>query len=184
MPAGRVRILAISGSLRAASSNSAILRAAASVAPAHVDVRIFGGIDGLPYFNPDLDRTLDDPALPAAVRDFRAEVGASDALLISTPEYAHGVPGVLKNALDWLVGGSEMPEKPIAVLNLSPFSTHAHASLVETLRTMSARLVDDAALPKAVLKRWPDESAMLADSELCDALRVTIARLQPDHASS
>jgi NAD(P)H-dependent FMN reductase len=136
------RILAISGSLRAASSNSAILRVAVRVAPAGMEVLIHDGIGRLPYFNPDLDRQLHDPALPEPVRDLRAALASTDALLISSPEYAHGVPGVLKNALDWLVGGPEMVHRHVMLLNTSPYSTHAHASLAETLRTMSARLVE------------------------------------------
>lgn len=133
-----MRILAISGSLRASSSNTLLLIAAAELAPDGVEVVMYDGLGDLPHFNPDLDRALDDPRLPAAVRDLRTRVGAADALLISTPEYAHGVPGSLKNALDWLVGGSEMPGKPVALLNASPRSVHAQASLAETLRTMSA----------------------------------------------
>jgi chromate reductase len=136
-----VRILAISGSLRASSSNTALLHAAASLAPQGVELAMYDGLGDLPHFNPDLDRELDDPNLPAAVRDLRTRVGDADALLISTPEYAHGVPGSLKNALDWLVGGSEMPGKPVALLNASPRSVHAQASLAETLRTMSADVV-------------------------------------------
>lgn len=141
-----VRVLAISGSLRAASSNSAILRMAAEESPTGVSVRIFDGIDGLPYFNPDLDAALDDPALPAPVRELRAAIAASNVVLISSPEYAHGISGVMKNALDWLVGGAEMIDKPVVLFNTAPHATHAHAAITETLRTMSARIDDRAAL--------------------------------------
>ncbi|HEU4883890.1 MAG TPA: NADPH-dependent FMN reductase [Longimicrobium sp.] len=140
-PRSAVRILAISGSLRASSSNTLLLMAVAELAPEGVEVVMYGGLGDLPHFNPDLDKALDDPDLPAQVRDLRTQVGDADALLISSPEYAHGVPGSLKNALDWLVGGSEMPGKPVALLNASPRSTHAQASLGETLRTMSADVV-------------------------------------------
>lgn len=136
-----MRVLAISGSLRASSSNTLLLVAAAELAPEGVEVVMYHGLGELPHFNPDLDRALDDPDLPAQVRDLRTRVGSADALLISSPEYAHGVPGSLKNALDWLVGGSEMPGMPVALLNASPRSTHAQASLAETLRTMSADVV-------------------------------------------
>jgi chromate reductase, NAD(P)H dehydrogenase (quinone) len=115
--------------------------AAAELAPKGVEVAMYHGLGDLPHFNPDLDKALDDPDLPAAVRDLRTRVAAADALLISSPEYAHGVPGSLKNALDWLVGGSEMPGKPVALLNASPRSVHAQAQLAETLRTMSADVV-------------------------------------------
>ena len=71
----------------------------------------------------------------------RAALARCDALIVSSPEYAHGVPGSLKNALDWLVSGPEMVEKPVALLNASARSLYAHASIAETLRTMSAQLV-------------------------------------------
>lgn len=145
-----MRILAISGSLRTASSNSAILRLAAEVAPPGIEVQVFDGIDRLPYFNPDLDAALDDPALPPAVRDLRSEIAASDALLISSPEYAHGISGVMKNALDWLVGGAEMVDKRVVLYNTAPHATHAHAAIRETLRTMSVCLDERASVSIAV----------------------------------
>ena len=95
-----MRFLAISGSLRLASSNTALLRAAALVAPEGVEIILYRGLGDLPHFNPDLEA-----AEPPSVTEFREQVRISDGLLISSPEYAHGVPGVLKNALDWLVGG-------------------------------------------------------------------------------
>lgn len=118
-----VHVLAISGSLRHASSNGAILSAAEALAPPGVFVEIYRGLAALPHSNPDLDRTLDDPSLPDPVRTLRATVGAADALVISSPAYAHGVPGSLKNALDWLVGGSEMMAKPVALWNTAPGMT-------------------------------------------------------------
>ena len=131
-----VRVLAISGSLRQASSNSALIGAAARLAPDTVDVSIYRELETLPPFNPDLDN---GPA-PAAVTRFRAALKACDALLISSPEYAHGVPGVLKNALDWVVGSGELVDKPVALINASARATHAWESLAETLSVMSAQV--------------------------------------------
>ena len=88
-----IRLLAISGSLRARSSNTEVLRAAARLAPASTEVRLFDGLALLPAFNPDDD--VPDRPLAAGVRRLRDEVARADALLISTPEYAHGVPGAL-----------------------------------------------------------------------------------------
>jgi len=112
-------ILAISGSLRAHSQNTEVLRASALLAPPSVHVRLFDGLAGLPHFYPDLD--AEGAILPASVEEFRREIGEVDALLISSPEYAHGVPGTLKNALDWLVSAPEMWNKPIGVLNISQY---------------------------------------------------------------
>ena len=168
-----LRVLAISGSLRAASSNSAILRVAARVAPPGIDVEIYEGIERLPYFNPDLDREFDDPALPRAVKALRGKIAASDALLISSPEYAHGVSGMLKNALDWLVGGPEMPGKLVGVINTAPHATHAYAALTETLRTMSVVLVDDACVAIAVPRNQTVDE-MEADPALTEPLRAVL----------
>lgn len=155
-----VRVLGISGSLRGASSNSALVRAADRVAPAGVDVSIYGALADIPPFNPDLDTE----AVPDAVSRFRAALEESDALLISSPEYAHGVSGVLKNALDWVVSSGELIDKAIAVINTSARATHAHAALCETLVTMSGRVIEDASvtIPLAA-------SALDADGNLCDA---------------
>ena len=105
-----MRVLAISGSLRSASSNTAALQAAAILAPGGTQIILYRGLGNLPHFNPDLD--TDDP--PEAVRALRQEVGLGQGLLISSPEYAPGVSGCLKNALDWLVSSFEFPGEPIA----------------------------------------------------------------------
>lgn len=134
-----LRVLAITGSLRARSSNTEILKAAALVAPHEFVVELYTGIGDLPHFNPDDDR--EGSVLPSAVVSLRERLAAADAVLISSPEYAHGVPGSLKNALDWLVSGPEMIDKPVALLNSSGRSVHAPAALAEILRTMSGRVI-------------------------------------------
>ncbi len=176
-----LNVLAISGSLRAASSNSAVLRVAARVAPPGIVVNIYDGIDRLPYFNPDLDRGFEDPLLPETVRELRAAIAESDALLISSPEYAHGVPGVLKNALDWLVGGPEMLGKRVALLNTSPHATHAQTSLAETLRTMSVAFVSDASIALA-LPRGESDDALVANEAVASALSAALCALVTESA--
>ena len=170
-----MKILAISGSLRATSANTALLEAASLLAPAGVRVELFAGLDALPFFNPDLDGEGMVP--PPDVAAFRRLVLEADALLICSPEYAHGVPGALKNALDWLVSVPELPFKPVGLLNASPRSVHAQASLAETLRTMSLTLVDGASIPLAVAGRGLDAGAMAADAELAASLRAALAAL-------
>jgi NAD(P)H-dependent FMN reductase len=109
-----LRILAISGSLRIASSNTALLRAARSLAPEPVEISVYDGIAILPLFNPD-----DDGDAPhQVVLDLRTQIGRADKILMASPEYAHGVPGALKNVLGWLVSSIEFPEKPVALLNI------------------------------------------------------------------
>src|SRR5258708_4921135 len=162
-----MKILAISGSLRASSSNTAVLRAAAHLAPAGVDIALFEGIADLPFFNPDLD----GDRLPVPVAAFRALIGAADGILISSPEYARGVAGVLKNALDWLVARFEFPNKPVALINTSPRATHALAALTITLETMSARLVKDASITLPLLGTVNDADSIAANAELSAPLR-------------
>ena len=151
-----MRILAISGSLRSTSSNTTVLRAAQILAPPGVEVVLYENLGVLPHFNPDLDG--DEP--PQPVLELRSEVGLADGLLISSPEYAHGVPGSLKNALDWLVASVEFPNKAVGLLNTSPRSTHALSQLTEILTTMSARLIPEASptflfpCPSPVTRFW------------------------------
>ncbi len=130
-------IVAISGSLRAASSNTALLRAAARLAPPGVEVVLYDGLGSLPPFNPDDEK---DDGVHPAVLALRTQLANAEGVLISTPEYAHGVPGCLKNLLDWVVGSGELVDKPVALLHASR-SPWALASLRETLTVMSARLV-------------------------------------------
>jgi NAD(P)H-dependent FMN reductase len=168
-----VIVLAVSGSLRAVSSNTELLRAAALLAPPGMEVVEYTGLGALPHFNPDLEAGV----LPAAAADLRARVGAAGALLVSSPEYAHGVPGSLKNALDWLVGGPEFVGKPVALLNASPRAVHAQASLAETVATMSGRLVERASVAVPLLGRGLDAAAIAADPEMAATLRGALAAL-------
>ena len=128
-----LKLPAISGSLRAVSSNTNLLLAAQALAPPHMAIEFYAGLASLPHFNPDDDG---DP-LPAAVVDLRARINAADGLLISSPEYARGVAGVMKNALDWMVSDVDFAGKPVALFNASPRATHALAALRLTLETMA-----------------------------------------------
>ena len=168
-------LLTVSGSLRAVSSNGAVLDAAAALAPAPVRVTRFDGLADLPAFNPDLDG---EGAVPApAVARWRAAIAGADALMICSPEYAHGVPGVLKNALDWLVASGEFIGKPVAVINASSRATHAWASLVETLRTMSADVVLDASITLPLDGRGPHADVILSDASLAAPLAAALDAL-------
>ena len=144
-----IRILAISGSLRTGSSNSALVAAAIGLSTSDVVLCAFDGIGRLPHFNSDLDI---NPA-STAVAEWRSALREADAVLISTPEYAHGLPGVLKNALDWIVSSGEFMNKPVGLSNASAFSTYAQASLVETLSVMMAIIVDGATVTVPLIGR-------------------------------
>jgi len=167
-----MKILAISGSLRATSLNTVVLRAAGRLAPTGVTIELFDGIGSLPFFNSDLE----GEHLPEAVAGFRAAIGAADGLLISSPEYARGVAGVMKNALDWLVASLEFPDKPVALVNTSPRAVHALAALTLTLETMSACIVKEASVTLPLLGGAHDEDSIVADEALATPLRDALAR--------
>lgn len=166
-------LVTVCGSLRARSSNATLLEAVSLLAPAGVLVERYDGLAALPAFNPDDDV---EPA-PGPVRALRARVASADALVISSPEYAHGVPGALKNALDWLVSGVEIFQKPVALMNPSPGSRFAHPQLMETLRVMSATVVDDACLTLPIAGRRLDAEAISRDNELAGAIRAALDSL-------
>jgi len=166
-----MRILAISGSLRGGSSNTAVLKAARQLAPAGLEVVLYDGLAGLPHFNPDLDQA--EPPMP--VQALRRQVGRCDGLIICCPEYAHGVPGVMKNALDWLVASVEFPGKPVALINTSVQACHAPAQLRETLSVMGARLIEPACIALPLPSSSLDASAIVADSGLATALQRALA---------
>jgi chromate reductase, NAD(P)H dehydrogenase (quinone) len=137
-----MKILAISGSLRVSSSNMAILRSIAKLAPSNIQLSIYEGLSNLPHFNPELDT---DKVIPS-VQDWRERISESDRIIFCTPEYAHGVPGVLKNGLDWIVSSGEFMDKPTAVISASPSidgGVRANDSLVQTLRVMMAKITEE-----------------------------------------
>jgi chromate reductase len=165
--------LTISGSLRAGSSNMAALEAIAMLAPPHVTVRRYGELELLPAFNPDLE----SGALPKPVARLRARVGQADAIIISSPEYARGMAGALKNLLDWLVGAVEFPGKPVALITTSQRAEYAPEQLKLVLTTMSARIVEPACLTLPLLGKTLSAAEIAADRGLSRQLRAVIDAL-------
>ena len=168
-----MRVLAISGSLRAASINSVLLRTAARLALPDMEIILFRGVGDLPLFNPDLESHV-----PSQVSALRREVAAADALLIASPEYAHGVTGAIKNLLDWLVSFEPFVYKPVAVLNASPRAHHADDALRETLRTMSAIIIESASISLPLIGANLDEEAMAASLAISGPLHEVLAALR------
>ena len=135
-----VRILLVSGSTRAGSTNTAVLRTAPAVAPEGVTTVLYEGLADLPAFNPDDD----SEPLPPSVADLRRQIDVADAVLFCTPEYAGALPGSFKNLLDWTVGGGDVYGKPVAWINVSSVAAptggaDAHASLAKVLGYLGAR---------------------------------------------
>jgi NAD(P)H-dependent FMN reductase len=136
-----MRLLAVSGSLQRASKNRELLRVAATAPPAGVEVHVFEGIGLLPHFDPDIEARGE---VPAGVLAWRRELAASDAVLIASPEYGHSLPGVLKNAIDWLIGSGELEGKVIAITAAVPAPERGRRglqALAQTLGAVSAVIV-------------------------------------------
>jgi NAD(P)H-dependent FMN reductase len=127
-----MHIAAISGSLKLDSSNTNILSAIAKLAPENVYITIVTGLDKLPHFNPGIEEGDE------FVNAFRSQISKADGVIFSTPEYAFGVPGMLKNALDWLVSSGELNEKPVAAISASPLYTGGDKALASLLLTLTA----------------------------------------------
>mgnify|MGYP002795070825 CR=1 FL=1 len=169
-----MKILAISGSLRSASTNTALLRAVARLSPAEISVDIYTELGDLPLFNPDIEAT--DPAYVASLR---RQLLAAEAVLIASPEYAHGVTGVLKNALDWMVGCEAFVNKPVALLNAAPRAKHAQAALRETLTVMSAIVIEAASIDVPILGNARlDEMGIAEQPDIAAALEAVLLSLQ------
>ena len=174
-----MKVIAISGSLRAASSNSQLLVALRALAPPDIEVVIDTALADLLHVNPDLDT---DPPHEAVAR-FRAALRSADAVVISSPEYAHGVPGTLKNALDWVVGSGELVGKPVALMTPSPRGTFARGALIETLQTMSAIVTLEASIALDFATNRVTASLITEDPAASDSLRGALDHLVQAHAS-
>ncbi len=201
MASDNIRILALSGSLRANSSNSALLQAAARLVPDNTYLSLYDGLSLLPPFNPDRETELYDAEAPGfqyrndlndpgllEVRNLNESVRQADGLLIACPEYARGVPGAFKNALDWMVGSNAFVCKPFVQFNASPRASHAQAALRLTLETMSGLFVEEASLSVPLLNRGLGPEDILADPALAgpirDALRAFVTRIENDGHSN
>jgi NAD(P)H-dependent FMN reductase len=171
-----IRILALCGSQRARSMSGGLLRACRDLAPAGVVIDLFDHHKDFPLFNPE--RT----DVPPGVHALQEAITAADALLIASPEYAHGVTGTIKNTLDWVVNHAPFAGKPVAVLNPAYQSFHADEALKETLRTMSADLVLDACLRIPVIGSRVDPDRIASEprfaAQITDALWALVAHVE------
>lgn len=142
MNASLKTVIAICGSTKASSTNLILIKAIKELAKDQFDIILFEGLTDIPHFNPDLD--TETP--PAAVTNFRQALRNADGILICTPEYAMGVPGTLKNAIDWTVSSMEFSHKPVALITASSLGQKGHASLLETLKVIEANMVPETQL--------------------------------------
>jgi chromate reductase, NAD(P)H dehydrogenase (quinone) len=169
----QIHILGISGSLRADSTNTAILRYFGDCLPTGISFKIFEGLDQIPHFSPGIAET-------SAIVNWKSALRAANAIVICTPEYAFGVPGTLKNALDWTVATGDLNDKPVIAISASPLSSggdKALASLLLTLTALGARKNEDSflSIPNIKTKIGPDGQVL--DSSLLPALQTKADQL-------
>jgi len=167
----KIKILAVLGSLRSDSSNQRIINKIALMMPANVDFKIYKDLGSLPHFNGDESYEI--------VYEWRQLIKETDAVLICTPEYAFGVPGSLKNALDWTVSAGDFYDKPVALITASSAGDKGHASLLQTLTALTAKMTDDTKLLISFIRSKFDEKGELSDrSTLKDIGKVINSLIQ------
>jgi len=172
-----MRILAISGSLRRDSHNTALLRAAADLLPPEVELVLYDGLREIPPYDDD-----EQASPPEPVQRLKRAIAEADGVLVSTPEYNHSIPGQLKNALDWVsrpLLSSPLRNKPAAVVGASTGMFGAVWSQAEARKVLSAigaRVLDrELPVPTADEQFHPD--GRLTDAELEQGLAETIEEL-------
>lgn len=166
-------LYALCGSLRQASTSRRLLEALRAASPDDISIEICDLIGDLPIFNPD-DEGERTPAIVAA---FAAKIRDADGLIVSCPEYAHGIPGGFKNALDWLVSRDEVPFKPLMFAHASHRGDLVLEQLDEVLRTMSLRIVQEAFLRVPIAGKSEEaQAAILMEARENGTLRASLAR--------
>lgn len=164
------KIVAISGSTRKSSSNLNLIKAIEEIANDIFTIEIFDGLTGLPHFNPDLDIEK----APDEVASFRKLLTAADGILICTPEYAMGVPGTLKNAIDWTVSSCEFRHKPTVLITASSMGEKGHASLLETLKIIEANITDETQLLISYVKTKVSKESKIIDAKTLSEVKALV----------
>ncbi|MBC7829074.1 MAG: NAD(P)H-dependent oxidoreductase [Chitinophagaceae bacterium] len=169
----KIKILAISGSFRTNSSNTNILRTITTMAPENVEVILYEGLGGLPHFNP----VLDDENSSSAVKELRDLLLSVHGVIVCTPEYAFGVPGSLKNALDWTVSSGELTNKPVAVITASLVGEKAHAALLQIFTALSSSIAEGATLLIPFIRTKLNEKGEVSDADTLQSIQKVLNSL-------
>jgi len=167
----KIKIVGISGSLRANSSASAILNVVRSLVPEQVEFTIYNGLAEIPAFN-------DSNEIPETVTAFIELLSEADGVFFCIPEYAFGVPGALKNALDWTVSSSTaFPDKPVALITAATAGDKAHAAFLLTLKAMSSKIAGGATLLLSFIRSKLNEKNEVKDIVTLDSIKGVINSL-------
>lgn len=187
-----MKILGISGSLRTSSTNTTLLKSILhaqvldqTATPPTTTVSLYEALGHLPHYNAELDDPVSaiestDSIAPTAVRHWRTSLATADGVIICTPEYAFGIPGVLKNALDWTASSGEFVGKPVLAISASPGYTggdKAHASLLLTLKALSAQVIPSGSISIPAIRQKLDNQGNLTDSHLTATLSTGLSDL-------
>jgi chromate reductase len=164
------RIFAISGSLRSGSSNHAILNFLNKLAPSDIAFTIYDSLALIPPFDPGNNDTPPEP-----VTKFRNLIADADGLIICTPEYAYGIPGQLKNALDWTVSSGSFSGKPTALITASTGGENAHEALKKVLGAIDANRPEEATLLISFIRSKMDGSGNITDEQTTKSLKAVLA---------
>jgi len=164
----KLKILGICGSLRASSSAGAVLEIVSKLIPVHVEFKIYTSIGEIPAFN-------DSSKIPFPVAGFIKQVEEADGVFFCIPEYAFGVPGALKNALDWTVATTAFSDKPVALITAASQGQKAHAALLHTLTAIGSKMNDESNLLISFIRSKLDEHRGIKDPDTLDAVKKAVA---------
>lgn len=169
----KIKILAVCGSTRKTSSNLSLIKAITDLTSEVFHITIFEKLSELPHFNPDLDneKGLEE------VANFRRQLREADGVLICTPEYAVGVPGTLKNAIDWTVSTMEFSKKPVALITASLSGEKAHESLLGTLLILEAQITSESNFVISFVQTKVDRSGTITDQETLQKVKNLVQSL-------
>ncbi|MGF6930721.1 chromate reductase [Chitinophaga sp. W2I13] len=156
-----IKLLAICGSTRQSSSNHHLIKAITELGRDTFTVQLVESLTTIPHFNPDQD--MDVNSAPEEVQHFRAQLAAADAVLICTPEYAIGVPGTLKNAIDWTVSSMHFSKKPVALITAGTSGHKAHQSLLGTLLIIESKIAEAAQLVISSVRTKINDQGVITD---------------------
>ncbi|MGH2563449.1 MAG: NADPH-dependent FMN reductase [Ginsengibacter sp.] len=166
----RKKVIAIPGSTRKLSTNHLLLKAIAAIGAERLDIDIFERLENIPPFNPDSD--VD--GVPAEVNNLREQLNKADGIIICTPEYAHGVPGTLKNLIDWTVSSSNFSHKPTILITASTDGKYGHAALLETLKVIEAKNVMNLQLIVSFIKTKINPQGKIIDEKILNDVKQLI----------
>lgn len=164
------KIIAICGSTRKSSSNLNLILAIKELSTDIFSINIYDRLAEIPHFNPDLD----NENVPKQVVDFRGQLKEADGILICTPEYAMGVPGTLKNAIDWTVSSCEFYHRPTALITASSVGEKGHASLLETLKIIEAQITEETQLLISFVKTKINNDCKITDNKTLTEVKALI----------